>query len=191
MIYFTNMSRIGKQPIKIPEKVDIEIKENTLCVKGPKGSLSLELRPEIVVEMQDGQLLVKTRDEGKETGALWGLFRSLINNAVEGVSEGFEKQLEIQGVGFKAVPAEGGLVLELGFSHSVEFKKPEGIEFEVKKNIITISGIDKQLVGQTAAEIRGLKPPEPYKGKGIRYVGEQVRRKVGKRAADAPGAAGK
>ncbi len=182
------MSRIGKQPIKIPEGVNVEIKENEVYVKGPKGELSLALRPEIAVEIKDGQLLVKVKEQNKETSALWGLFRSLINNAVEGVSKGFEKQLEIQGVGYKAVPSESGLTLELGFSHSIEFKKPEGIDFDVKKNIITISGIDKQIVGQTAAEIRALKPPEPYKGKGIRYVDEQVRRKAGKRAAEGPGA---
>ena len=185
------MSRIGRQPIEIPEGVNIQIKEKMLQAKGPKGELSLKLRPEIIVEIKDNQLLVTVRDQSKETKAFWGLFRSLINNAIEGVFKGFEKQLEIRGVGFKVNLTDGGLTLELGFSHKIEFKKPEGIEFDVKKNIIIISGIDKQLVGQTAAEIRGLKRPEPYKGKGIRYVGEQVRIKPGKRAADAPGVAGK
>jgi len=185
------MSRIGRQPIIIPEGVDIKIKGKILQAKGPKGELSLELRPEIIIEKKDNQLLVSVKGQSKEIKAFWGLFRSLINNAIEGVSKGFEKRLEIRGVGFKANPIEGGLTLELGFSHKIEFKKPKGIELDVKKNIITISGIDKQLVGQTAAEIRGLKRPEPYKGKGIRYVGEQVRRKAGKRAADAPGVAGK
>ena len=183
------MSRIGKQPIQIPQGVDVKIEERLIKVKGPKGELSLELRPEIIVELKHNELLVSVDGQSKESMAFWGLFRSLINNAVEGVSNGFEKQFEIQGVGYKVNPTDNGLTLELGFSHSIEFKKVEGIEFDVKKNIITISGIDKQLVGQTAAEIRGLKPPEPYKGKGIRYVGEQVRRKVGKRAADAPGVA--
>ncbi len=181
------MSRIGKQPIQIPQGVDIKIEGRLVKAKGPKGELSLELRPEIVVEIKDNELLVSVNDQSKESMAFWGLFRSLINNAVEGVSRGFEKQLEIQGVGYKANPTDSGLTLELGFSHSIEFKRPEGIEFDVKKNIIIISGIDKQLVGQTAAEIRSFKKPEPYKGKGIRYVGEQVRRKAGKRAADAPG----
>ena len=185
------MSRIGKQPIIIPEGVNINIKGRILQAKGPKGELSLEFRPEVIVEMKDKQLFVTVKNQSKESKAFWGLFRSLINNAVEGVSKGFEKQLEIRGVGFKANPTESGLTLELGFSHKIEFKKPEGIEFDVKKNIIIISGINKQLVGQTAAEIRGLKRPEPYKGKGIRYVGEQVRIKAGKRAADAPGVAGK
>jgi len=181
------MSRIGKQPIQIPQGVDIKIEGRSVKVKGPKGELSLELRPEVVIEIKDNELLVSVNDQSKECMAFWGLFRSLINNAVEGVSKGFEKQLEIKGVGYKVNSADSGLTLELGFSHSIEFKRPEGIEFDVKKNIITISGIDKQLVGQTAAEIRSFKKPEPYKGKGIRYVGEQVRRKAGKRAADAPG----
>jgi len=173
------MSRIGKQPVILPEKVEAKREGDILKINGPKGELILELKPEIETEITDKQIRVKTKDS-----AFWGLFRSLINNAVTGVSKGFEKELEIQGVGYKAELKDNKLVLELGFSHKIEFKKPEGIEIKIEKNIIKISGIDKQLVGQTAADIRGFKPPEPYKGKGIRYVGEEVRRKAGKRAAE-------
>jgi len=178
------MSRIGKQPIEIPEGVTSKIEKDKIIIKGPKGELSLDLLDNIKVEAKDKELIVSSDDK-----ALWGLFRSLINNMVIGVVNGFEKQLEIQGVGYKANIEGDKLVLEVGFSHKVDILKPEGIEFNVAKNIITISGIDKQLVGETAARIRKTRPPEPYKGKGIRYVGEQVRRKAGKRATDAPGAA--
>lgn len=181
------MSRIGKKPIKIPEGVELKIEGQEVKAKGPKGELSLKVKPEIKLELKDKALNLKIDKQDKQTRAFWGLFRSLINNAVLGVTKGFEKQLEIQGVGYRANLQGDKLVLELGFSHNIEIEKPKDIEFKVEKNIITISGIDKQLVGQKAAEIRALRPAEPYKGKGIRYVGEEVRRKVGKRAAGAPG----
>ena len=179
------MSRIGKQPIQIPEGVDVKIEGNEITTKGPKGELSLLFRPEISVKEKEGQIEVSIKEKTKDSPAFWGLTRSLINNQIIGVTKGFEKKLEIQGVGYKAKIEGENLVCELGFSHSVKIKKPEGIEFTVEKNIITINGIDKQLVGEISAQIRGTKPPEPYKGKGIRYLGEKVLRKIGKRAADA------
>ncbi len=182
------MSRIGKKPIKIPQGVEVKIEGQQVEVKGPRGELSLTVKPAIKLKLQDKELSLKVDKQDKQTRAFWGLFRSLINNAVLGVTKGFEKQLEIQGVGYRAKLEGNKLVLELGFSHNIEIEKPKDIEFKVEKNIIAISGIDKQLVGQKAAEIRALKPAEPYKGKGIRYVGEEVRRKVGKRAAGAGGA---
>lgn len=179
------MSRIGKQPIKIPTGVTVEIKEGEFKVKGPKGELSFQFRPEIKVVVQDNQIITSIKQEGKQASAFWGLTRSLIFNAVEGVKEGYQKQLEIRGVGYKARVEGEEIVIEAGFSHLVNIKMPEGIEFSVVKNIVTVSGINKQLVGEMAAQIRAVKPPEPYKGKGIRYLGEEVIRKVGKRAADA------
>ncbi len=179
------MSRIGKQPVKIPQGVMAEIKDGKFKVKGPEGELDFQIRPEIGAVIENNQIIVSIKEETKQSKAFWGLTRSLIFNAVKGVNEGYQKQLEIQGVGYKAKVEEEYLILEVGFSHSVNIKKPEGIEFSVSKNIITISGRDKQLVGEMAAQIRATKPPEPYKGKGIRYLGENVIRKVGKRAAEA------
>ena len=179
------MSRIGRQPIKIPDGLTAEMKDNKFKVKGPKGELSFQIRPEIEVVIKDNQIIVSIKQETKESKAFWGLTRSLIFNAVKGVNQGYQKQLEIQGVGYKARVEGEELVLEVGFSHPVNIKKPEGIEFSVSKNIITVSGIDKQLVGEMAAQTRAARPPEPYKGKGIRYLGEEVIRKVGKRAAEA------
>jgi large subunit ribosomal protein L6 len=176
------MSRIGKQPVEIPDKVTADIKDGEFKVKGPKGELNFQIRPEIEVAVKDNQIITSIKKESKQSKAFWGLTRSLIFNTVKGVSEGFQKQLEIQGVGYRAKIEGDGLVIEVGFSHPVNIKKPEGIEFSVSKNIITVSGIDKQLVGETSAQIRAVRPPEPYKGKGIRYVGEEVIRKVGKRA---------
>jgi large subunit ribosomal protein L6 len=177
------MSRIGKQPIKIPDGVTAEMKDGEFKVKGPKGELSFQLRPEIETVIKAHQIVTNIKQKTKQSNAFWGLTRSLIFNAVKGVTEGYQKQLEIQGVGYKAKVEGDELVLEAGFSHPVNVKKPEGIEFFVSKNIITVSGIDKQLVGEMAAQIRAVRPPEPYKGKGIRYLGEEVIRKVGKRAA--------
>jgi large subunit ribosomal protein L6 len=176
------MSRIGKKPIDIPTGTDINVREGEFKVKGPKGELSFQIRPEIDVIVKDNQIITSIKEETKQSNAFWGLTRSLIFNAVYGVTQGYQKQLEIQGVGYKARVEEGELVLEVGFSHLVNIKKPEGIDFSVSKNIVTISGINKQLVGETTAQIRAVRPPEPYKGKGIRYMGEEVIRKVGKRA---------
>jgi len=179
------MSRIGKKPIDIPAGIDVKIEKGEIKVKGPKGELGFQIRPEIDVVVKDNQIITSIKEEAKQSKAFWGLTRSLIFNAVHGVTKGYQKQLEIQGVGYKARVEGEELVLEVGFSHLVKIKKPEGIEFSVLKNVITISGIDKQLVGETSAQIRAVRPPEPYKGKGIRYLGEEVIRKVGKRAAEA------
>ncbi len=179
------MSRIGKKPITIPEGIEVGIKDNKITVKGPKGSLDLVFDPKILVEKKKEEILVsilKPDQKQKKPRALWGLTRSLINNNVIGVSKGFKKELEIQGVGYRASIQDQKLILELGFSHSIEYEIPEGIKVKIEKNIISVSGIDKQKVGQVAAEIRSFRKPEPYKGKGIRYLGEQVRRKVGKKA---------
>ena len=179
------MSRIGKKPIIIPQGVEIKIEGSRVAVKGPKGELTREIRPEIRIEIKDGNLIVAPQIQTKRTNALWGLTRALLNNMVQGVVKDYEKQLEIQGIGYKAVLEGQDLVLNLGFSHPVKVKTPQGVRFSVEKNIIRISGIDKELVSQTAAKIRKLKPPEPYKGKGIRYLGEQVKRKVGKKVITA------
>lgn len=174
------MSRIGKQPITIPEGVEIKIENNQVSVKGPKGELNQDINPQIDLVMGDKEL--KVEPKGEKLSALWGLTRALIANMVQGVTEGFEKQLEIEGVGYKVVMEGEKLVLSLGLSHLVYVEAPEGIKISVDKNVMTVTGIDKQLVGQTAAKIRDLKKPEPYKGKGIHYVGEVIRRKAGKKA---------
>ncbi len=179
------MSRIGKKPISISEGVEVKIEGQNVIVKGPKGELQKEVRPEIKVEIKENEILVSPGKETKKTNAFWGLTRTLIFNMIKGVTEGYEKKLEIQGVGYKANLEGEDLVLQVGFSHPVKMDKVEGIKFEVEKNIITISGIDKELVGQVAAKIRKVRPPEPYKGKGIRYVGEEVRRKAGKKVVTA------
>ena len=183
------MSRIGRQPIIIPQGVTADITGNHVVVTGPKGTLEHTVHPNVSVRKEDGALLfsVERPDEGK-VKALHGLERSLVANMVEGVTNGYAKQLEIQGIGFRAEMGGKGLRLFVGFTHSVDFEIPEGIKVVVEKNIITVSGIDKELVGGAAARIRSVKPPEPYKGKGIRYVGEVVRKKVGKTAAGATGA---
>lgn len=178
------MSRIGKKPIEIPDDVEIKIAERLVKIKGPKGEMSKEIPLEIGIEIKDKKILLNPKRKTKKSGALWGLIRSLLYNDVKGVTEGFEKELELIGIGYRAsMEKEKLLVLEVGFSHKVEIEVPEGIDVSVKKNIITISGIDKQKVGEVAAKIRKIRPPEPYKGKGIRYVGEKVRRKEGKKAA--------
>jgi large subunit ribosomal protein L6 len=175
------MSRIGKKPIIIPNGVEVQTKGQTVLVKGPKGSLELNLHPQVKVEVKNNEVKVNIdQPEDKMSRSLWGLFRSLINNMVEGVVKGFSKQLEINGIGFKATVQGKKLILNVGYSHPVEYEIPEGIEIKVEKNIINIFGIDKQKVGQIAAEIRAIKKPEPYKGKGIKYVEEVIRRKVGK-----------
>ena len=177
------MSRIGRKPVPVPEAVTVEIAPGNIAVKGPKGELRQTLSHEMSVEQADGTVTVARPTDRGEHRALHGLTRSLIANMVEGVTEGFEKRLEIQGVGYRAQLKGKNLELALGFSHPVPVEAPEGIEFEVPQPTeIIIRGIDKQLVGQVAADIRKRRPPEPYKGKGIRYAGEHVRRKVGKRA---------
>lgn len=178
------MSRIGKKPIQIPSEVTIEIKDNLVIAKGPKGELSYETRPEINVEQVDGTLVCEMNKEfepSKKVRAFWGLTRALISNMIIGVSEGFERKLELVGVGYRATADPKGVSFTLGYSHPVVFEKPEGIEIVVEdnKNVI-VRGIDKQLVSQTAAKIRELRKPEPYKGKGIRYSDELVRTKPGK-----------
>ena len=178
------MSRIGKKPIEIPDGVEIKIENRLVKIKGPKGEMSKEIPLDIGIEIKDKEILLNPKRKTKKSGALWGLTRSLLYNDVKGVTEGFEKELELIGIGYRAsVEKEKLLVLEVGFSHKVEIEVPEGIDVSVKKNIIAISGIDKQKVGEIAAKIRKVRPPEPYKGKGIRYVGEKVRRKEGKKAA--------
>ena len=177
------MSRIGKQPIPVPDGVDVSIEPELVRVKGPKGELQERVVRDISVEQEDGQLVVKRPTDRGDHRALHGLTRSLVANMVQGVTEGFEKRLEIQGVGYRAQLQGKKLVLSLGFSHPVEIQAPDGIEFEVPQPTqIVVRGISKQLVGEVAANIRKRRPPEPYKGKGIRYEGEYVARKVGKRA---------
>jgi large subunit ribosomal protein L6 len=177
------MSRIGNKPITIPDGVTVSVGPGRITVNGPKGELSQAVDPDMTVEVDDGVLTVSRPTDRGPHRALHGLTRSLIANMVEGVTNGFEKRLAIQGVGYRAKPQGKGLELSLGFSHPVSMPAPEGIEFEVPQPTeIIIRGIDKQLVGETAAQIRRHRPPEPYKGKGVRYADEQVRRKVGKRA---------
>ena len=175
------MSRVGKKPILIPEGVRVKIEDQRVIISGPKGEISREVRPEIKVELKEGKIFVLPKIQTKRTKAFWGLTRALLKNMVEGVTKGYEKKLEIQGIGFKANLEGNDLVLQVGFTHPVKIKGVPGIKFSVEKNIITVSGIDKELVGQMAAKIRAVKPPEPYKGKGIRYLGEKVRRKAGKK----------
>jgi len=177
------MSRIGKKPIEIPEGVDLKIEGQKVIVKGPKGELRKEFPLVLKIETEDKKIFLKTESKSKEIKALWGTSRAVLANMIKGVKEGFEKKLEIEGIGYRANLEGNDLVLSLGFSHPVKFSCPEGIKFSVEKNIITVSGIDKELVGQTAAKIRKIKPPEPYKGKGIKYSGEFIRRKMGKKAA--------
>ncbi len=179
------MSRIGKQKIVIPAGVEIKVDENRiLSAKGPKGLLSQQIHPQVTVDISEGVISLSIENEKDRSQlALWGLFGSLIKNMIIGVTEGFTKKLEINGVGMKGAVSGKNLVLNVGFSHPVNFAVPEGINITVEGNVITVSGIDKQLVGETAAQIRKIKKVEPYKGKGIKYVGEVVRRKAGKAAS--------
>lgn len=174
------MSRIGKLPIKIPSGVTITIDADNITVNGPKGSLSQFTLPGITVKQEGEEVIVTRADDEPINRARHGLMRSLINNMVVGVTDGFKKQLELQGVGFRVALAGQQLKLNIGFSHEVVYNIPQGITVAVEQNIMTVSGIDKQQVGQVASEIRALKKPEPYKGKGIRYVGEYIIRKSGK-----------
>jgi large subunit ribosomal protein L6 len=177
------MSRIGKQPVDLPKGVDARLEEGLLTVKGPKGTLELQVNPEMVVSIEDGVLKVERPSDAANHRALHGLTRSLVANMVHGVTQGFERALEIVGVGYRAEKKGKGITLHLGFSHTIEYPAPDGIELEVPQPTqVVVKGSDKQLVGQVAAEIRGFRPPEPYKGKGVRYAGEQIRRKAGKTA---------
>jgi large subunit ribosomal protein L6 len=177
------MSRIGRKPVPVPDAVTVEIAPGNIAIKGPKGELRQVFSPDMTVEQGEGVLTVARPTDRGEHRALHGLTRSLIANMVEGVTNGFEKRLEIQGVGYRAALKGKKLELALGFSHPVAIDAPAGIDFEVPQPTeVIVKGIDKQLVGQVAADIRKRRPPEPYKGKGIRYKNEQVLRKVGKRA---------
>ena len=175
------MSRIGKKPIDIPEKVEVKIDGNSVTVKGPKGELSREFSPLINIELVDNQILLSRKEETREANSMHGLSRSLLQNMVTGVTEGYEKKLEMVGVGYSARVEGKNLVLEIGYSHPVTIEAEDNIEFEVERNTrITVRGIDKQKVGAVAAKIRAVREPEPYKGKGIKYIDEHIRRKVGK-----------
>lgn len=179
------MSRLGKLPIKIPAGTQVNIDKGFITVKGPKGELKQELIKAVKVEMNDNNELIVSinNPEDKKERSFWGLFRALVNNMVIGVNDGYQKKLEIKGVGYKVAVNGNKINLNLGFSHSVEFPLPDGVSAVAEGNFLTIIGIDKQLVGELAAQIRKLRKPEPYKGKGIRYIDEVVRRKAGKAAA--------
>ena len=177
------MSRIGNNPINIPEIVELSISGHTVTVKGPKGQLSTDLLPGVTVVQESGVLTVSRSSDDKKVKAAHGLLRSLIQNTITGVTEGFQKILEVNGVGFKANVSGKNLKLNLGFSHDIDFTAPDDVTIEAKNNVITVTGIDKQRVGQVAAQIRAYKKPEPYKGKGIKYSDEYIIRKSGKTAA--------
>ncbi len=175
------MSRVGKKPIVLPSGVKVDLKGLNLSVVGPKGTLSIEIHPKVSVTLSEKEVLVDVDNKSdKRQKALWGLFRSLIQNMVDGVAKGFEKKLEVIGVGFKVAMQGQKLIMSLGFSHPVEVEIPKELQVAVDKNTITVTGVDKQKVGQFAAEIRELKKPEPYKGKGIKYADEVILRKAGK-----------
>jgi large subunit ribosomal protein L6 len=177
------MSRIGKMPVEVPKGVDFALQGQTVTAKGPKGNLTLEVHPDIEVKLEDGQVTVHRPSDQPRHRALHGLTRSLLANMAEGVNTGFSKTLEIVGVGYRADMKGSGITINVGYSHIIDYPAPEGVTLEVpNQTTIVISGPDKQRVGQAAAEIRAFRPPEPYKGKGIRYRGEQVRRKAGKTA---------
>ena len=177
------MSRLGRKPILIPAGVEVKIEPGRVSVRGPKGELSRLFKDDIAIEVNDGALLLSIKKPSRLARALWGTYASHLKNMMAGVTQGFSKRLELQGIGYKAELKDKELVLSLGFSHPVRFKAPEGIDFKVEKNVITVAGTDKERVGLISAQLRMLKKPEPYKGKGIRYEGEVVRRKAGKRAA--------
>ncbi len=176
------MSRIGANPVPIPSGVSVELDEGAISAKGPKGERTLALAPDLIVSRTDSEITVATRHDTRRAHAMWGTQRTLIDNLMTGVSQGFSVDLEINGVGYRAAPGEGVLNLQLGFSHPIAYPIPEGIEIACERpTAIKVSGADRQQVGQVAAEIRRLRPPEPYKGKGVRYVGERVERKEGKK----------
>jgi len=180
------MSRIGKKIIIVPEGIDVKIEGDEFVAKSAKGELRQKLHPKVRIEIKDKQISIKVEDPNNERQkALWGLFGSLIKNMILGLKQGFEKKLEVNGVGYKVSLQGDKLILNLGFSHPVEYKLPKGISGAVDKNIITLSSIDRQLVGETAAQLRQIRKPDPYKGKGIKYADEILRKKVGKAAVKA------
>lgn len=189
------MSRIGKKPITIEQGIEVKIdnfadRRQKITIKGPKGELSFDVPSEVKIEQREGNISVYPQMESKNTKAIWGLVRALIANMVKGVKDGYEKKLEIEGVGYGATVKGDELELKVGYINTLKIKAPAGIKFLVEKNVITVSGINKELVGQIAADVRKAKPAEPYKGKGIKYFGETIRRKVGKRVAATAGAGG-
>jgi len=178
------VSRVGKQPITIPDAVTLDIKDGLVTAKGPKGELSVAISTELKTTLKDGMLIIERPSDEKRHMQIHGLYRTLVSNIVQGVTEGFAKRLEIIGVGYRAEMKGKNLLISVGFSHNILFRPSDDIEISTEgNNVIIIKGIDKQLVGQVAAKIRSFRPPEPYKGKGIRYAGETVRRKAGKTAA--------
>lgn len=177
------MSRLGKLAIKIPTEVSLDWQDNCLTVKGPKGELKQIVPPLVKLKIDEQEINLRIEEESKQAKAFWGLFRSLINNMVIGVTSGFEKKLEINGVGYRVSLADDTLKFNLGFSHPINFKLPQLVSAQVEGNVITLSSIDKKLLGDTAYKIRNFRPPEPYKGKGIKYFGEVIRKKAGKTAA--------
>jgi large subunit ribosomal protein L6 len=178
------MSRIGKKPVAVPKGVTAEVQGNTVAVKGPKGELRRNFHPDMTLTLADGEVTVARPSDDKRHKALHGLTRTLVQNMMDGVAKGYSKTLEIQGVGYKAEPKPYGVNLIVGFSHPVKYEAPKGIKISVENNtVVKVEGADKEIVGQVAAELRLVRPPEPYKGKGIRYQGEQVRRKAGKTGA--------
>lgn len=179
------MSRIGKQPVEIPPSVEINILDDQITFKGPKGELALTIHHKICVKKQDNFIIVEKKKDDKFSRSLHGLYRNLIANNIIGITEGFEKKLEVIGVGYRVQLSGEKLVINIGYSHPVEVTPPKNISFKVEKNVITVGGIDKQLVGQVAANIRKIRKPEPYKGKGIRYQGEYIKIKPGKAAKTA------
>lgn len=174
------MSRVGKKPIALPDGVTVTVQDNVVTVKGPKGTLTRPIHPSIRVNATEKEVVCEIARTGKQSAALWGTTRAVIAGLVKGVSEGIQKKLELHGVGYRASVKGKNLELLVGFSHPVLIEAPENVTFTVEKEVVTVDGIDPVIVGQTASNIRKVRPPEPYKGKGIRYVGEHVRRKVGK-----------
>lgn len=177
------MSRIGKLPVGVPDKVEVKVNGTHVAVKGPNGQLEYTFNNDVKIELKDKEILVTPVDESKKARSMWGTARTLINNMVTGVSTGFTKTLEFNGVGYKAAVSGSKLTLNLGYSHPIEYALPEGISAKVNKNVIDISGANKELVGFVAAKVRSFRPPEPYKGKGVKYADEHIVRKAGKTGA--------
>ncbi len=188
-IIYNPMSKLGRKPIAIPSDIEARLADGIFYFKGKAGQTELKVLPYLEAKLQDQEITVKPVNNIRQARANWGTMVSLIKNAIAGVSEGFSKELQIEGIGYRASIEGDKLNLSIGFSHPVKYQPPTGVKISVEKNIIKISGIDKQLVGLAASQIRKLKKPEPYQGKGIRYVGEVIRRKAGKKAAAAAGAA--
>lgn len=176
------MSRIGKQPISIPAGIDINIKNNVVVFKKGNTTKELDTKGHVDIKVEDGKLVFSSKSDERQDRAYWGTYRALANNVIIGLTDGFEKKLEINGVGYKASVKGKVLELNLGFSHMINYDLPDGIEASVEKNVVTIKGSDKQIVGQVAAKVRGFRPPEPYKGKGVKYANERIIRKAGKTA---------